>query len=75
MLCGGIGACAMADVETTPNDAVTANAAAARVKPTRLKQSENRESIRLFWFSVNASSLAVCHSFILLGIRGAIVFP
>src|SRR5271170_6363478 len=63
MLCGGIGAWGTAEVETTPNAAVTANAAAARVKATRLKESENREAIRFFWFSVNASSLVVRRPF------------
>src|SRR5271154_6442829 len=63
MLCGGVGACATAEVETKPNAAVTAKAAAARVTATRLKESENREAIRFFWFSVNASSLVVGRPF------------
>jgi hypothetical protein len=55
MLCGGIG-CAWADIETMLAAAVSANAAAARFKVTRLKDSANRAAIRLFRFSVNAYS-------------------
>ena len=74
MLCGGIGACATADVETAKH-AVTANAAAARVMATPLKEAENCEAIRFFWFSVNAGSLVVRRPFIVLRVKGAIVFP